>query len=269
MPAKAESPDGWARITTSKLSPGPLRPCSLEASESRDLTRSPAEPSRPAASLATVRPSLSWCAPEVRALFSRPLSTCWTRKNPRTVTTTTEITRVVATTRSWSERCQRRRICPATTRARRSSARRTRRTRGGSRRPPAGRTDVTRDAPGDWRLPRPGSAAPVSAVTLPGRLILPGGARPGWGRPPACCRRAVRYRAACAPRRCCSLPPPSPFFTLIGILPGPAGPLSRPGRAGSLIRPVLLYTPRRVRSPRSPDAPGPSRSSPGAAAHER
>ena len=92
--------DGWARITTSKLSPGPLRLCSVAVSESSDLTWSPAEPSSPPSSLATLRPSPSWWAAEVRALLSSPLSICWTRKKPRTVTTTTQITSVVATTRS-------------------------------------------------------------------------------------------------------------------------------------------------------------------------
>ena len=226
VPAKAESPDGWARITTSKLSPGPLRACSLEASESRDFTRSPAEPSRPAASLATVSPSLSWCAPEVRALFSSPLSICWTRKNPRTVTTTTEITRVVATTRSWSERCQRRRICPATTRARRPSARRN--AAHPRWQPPArppdegcrgGKHQVTDPGPGRevrrrcrWRRSRAGSILP--GVSPAGVGPVSGGLPPGSPLP-----RGPRPA---------SLLLAAPSIALLHadrVLPGPADPL--------------------------------------------
>src|SRR5580692_6261168 len=252
VPANAESPDGWAKITTSKLSPGPLSPCSVEASESSDLTRSPGEPASPVSSLATVRPSASWCEPEVRALFSSPLSICWTRKNPSTVTTTTQITSVVAATRSWRERCQRRRIRAATTRDRRSSDRRAWRVRGGRRRPARRTSRVTRDRLGGWPRPRPGStiagsgaAAPDPGSTRPPAVRLPTGiappglpppgipplARPPPGRPPA--GRPLTGSPPPRGPRPASLLLAAPSIALLHAdreAPGPADRPSWPGR---------------------------------------
>ena len=62
---------------------------------------------------ANVSPSEVCTRAALRALLYSPLAICCTRKMPRTATTTTETTRVVAITRNCSDRCQRRASRPA------------------------------------------------------------------------------------------------------------------------------------------------------------
>ena len=215
-PSSGELSDVWVRITTSNVSPGPLSPCRSLASWSSDLAWVPGGPSRPGVFLATSRPSLIWCAAAVRVLFCRPLPICWTRKKPSTVATTTQMTRVVATTRSCSERCQRRRSRQASSRARRCPARIAERACGGS------------------------AAGPPHQQGQPA-------ATPALAR----CLAAARY----------PLHDPSPRCWEASA--------HRIAAGRSLLRQALPCSPRRVLSPRSPGAPGPSRSSRGAAARAR
>src|SRR6516165_995411 len=84
--------------------------------------------------IALVRPFLTRASAEFSALLSRPAATELIRKKPRTAMTRTERTRVVETTRSCSERCQRSLTRPKALRCHRRPARSQRLDRTGSHR---------------------------------------------------------------------------------------------------------------------------------------
>ena len=83
---------------------------------------------------AAVRPFLTWESAEFSALVSSPAATDWIRKKPSTAMTRTESSKVVETTRSCSDRCQRNLTCATTLRCHRRPTRSQRLTRTGRRR---------------------------------------------------------------------------------------------------------------------------------------
>src|ERR1039457_3886809 len=80
------------------------------------------------------RPALTWTVADFSTPSSRPATIAWTRKKPSTAMTRTDRTKVVETTRSWSERCQRILASATARRCHRRPARSPRLTRSGSRR---------------------------------------------------------------------------------------------------------------------------------------
>ena len=173
---------------------------------------------------------------EFSALISRPSAICSVRKKPSTAIIVAEITSVVPTTRSCSDRCQRCLTFAMTRCSKRS------RDRIGDRQP--------------VRQPADEPAHPLLAAQrhLPGLAHVP--VARGRGSTGACLAGARGYAA----RRHGAARPAVRAPSRVGVNRRPLHPP---------ISQVPPCSPRRAPSRRSPGAPGPARSWPGAAARAR
>ena len=273
LPAGCSAPAAWLPTDAAKAGagvllagsprrsgcPGRCPPAGRWPVSSAPPARCPCGPSMSGLACAMARPSAVWVSAAFRSFASRPPAICWTRKKPRTATTTTEITSVVATTRSCSDRCQRRRSRPTTARARRRGpgTRRTAAEACAQPRPPRQQAPPSTAVRPGRRSAQASPRAAGSAPREPSRRKAPGSAArrlgpagrplpvPSARRPPR--QAGTTAPGARSPALACASPrgavlgaPSSPFFAAVLLL---ARARRRPvSQAG----PALYPTPRTV-----------------------